>query len=89
MTDKGAKKKRPAPTAGTAGTCLTMISIGSTTMSKVKQHLHLVNCFQEGMLEFDCPMGQCLVIFPTVSQRGGWGGGEEERYGIDWKNKSL
>ena len=41
--------------------------------------------FQEGMLEFDGPMGQCFGRFPTVSSRRR-GGKEEERYGID--NKS-
>ena len=36
-------------------------------MPKVPRHLHQVNCFQEGVLEFDGPMGQCFSRFPTVS----------------------
>ena len=51
-------------------------------------HLYLVNCFQEGMLEFGGPMGQCFNTFPTISQssRGGfWGRGR--RYGIDRKGR--
>ena len=39
------------------------------------------NGFQEGMLESDGPMGQCFSRFPTVSQRGEGGGGEEEGSG--------
>ena len=63
------KKKRSAPTASTAGTCLSEVNIGNAPMPKVPRHLHLVNCFQEGMLKFDDPMGQCLSRFPTVSQK--------------------
>ena len=37
--------------------------------AKVLRHLHLVNCFREGMLDFDGPMGQCFSRFLTVSQR--------------------
>ena len=54
-------------------------------MPKVPRYLHPVNCFQEGMLEFDGSMGQC---FSRFSQRSGGGGKEEEKYGIDRKSKS-
>ena len=63
-------------------------------MPNVPRHLYLVNCFKEGMLEFDDPMGQCFGILAIISQRRsvcvcvGGGGGEEERYGIDRKSKS-
>ena len=40
---------------------------GQISMPKVPRHLHQVNCFQEGMLELDSPMGQCYSRFPTVS----------------------
>ena len=51
-------------------------------MPKVPRHSHQVNCFQQGMLEFEGPMGQCFSRFPTVSSRGrgekrkkeGWAG---------------
>ena len=39
-------------------------------MPKVPWRLHQVNCFQEGMLELDSPMGQCYSRFPTVSSGG-------------------
>ena len=64
---KGGKKKRPVPTASTAGTCLSVVNIGDAPMPKVPRHLPQVNCFQEGMLELDSPMGQCYSRFPTVS----------------------
>ena len=38
-------------------------------MPKVPRHSHQVNCFQQGMLEFEGPMGQCFSRFPTVSSR--------------------
>ena len=38
-------------------------------MPKVPRHLHQADCFQEEMLEFDGPMGQCFSRFPTVSSR--------------------
>ena len=41
MTRKGQKKKRPAPTASTAGTCLSVVNIGNATQSKVPWHLYL------------------------------------------------
>ena len=50
-------------------------------MLKVPRDLHQVNCFQEGMLEFDGPMGQCFRRFPTEGEN-------EERYGIDKKSES-
>ena len=64
---KRGKKKRPVPTASTAGTCLSVVSFGDAPVPKVPRHLHQVNCFQEGMLELDSPMGQCYSRFPTVS----------------------
>ena len=36
-------------------------------MPKVPRHCHQVNCFQQGMLEFEGHMGQCFSRFPTVS----------------------
>ena len=63
------KKKRPAPTSSTAGTCLSVVNFGNAPVPKVPRHLHQVNSFQEGMLEFDGPMGQCFNRFPTVSRR--------------------
>ena len=59
--------KRPAPTASTAGTCLCVVNFENAPVPKVPRHLHQVNCFQEGMLELDSPMGQCYSRFPTVS----------------------
>ena len=44
-------------------------------MPKFPRHFQQVNCFQEGRLEFDGPMGQCFSRFPTVSQRSGVGVG--------------
>ena len=38
-------------------------------MPTVPRHLHLSKCFQEGMLEFDSPIGQCFSRFRTVSER--------------------
>ena len=38
-------------------------------MPKVPLHCHQVNCFQQGMLEFEGPMVQCFSRFPTVSGR--------------------
>ena len=38
-------------------------------MPKVPRHCHQVKCFQQGMLEFEGPMGQCFSRFPTVSSR--------------------
>ena len=63
------KKKHPAPTVSTTGTCLPLVNIGNAPVAKVPRHLHQVNCFQEGMLEFDGPIGQCFSRFPTVSSR--------------------
>ena len=51
-------------------------------MLKVSQHLH-----QEGMLEFDGPMGAVFQQIPTGSS-GGRGKKEEERYEIEKKYKS-
>ena len=74
------EKKHPAPTASTAGTSLCSIS-EALQYQKVPRHLHLVNCFQEGMLECDDPMGQCFSRFPKVSQRSRVRGKEEEGTG--------
>ena len=63
MTRKGQKKKRPAPTASTVGICLSVVNIGNATVPKVPRHLYRVNCFQEGMLEFDDPMGSVSADF--------------------------
>ena len=62
----------PASNARRAGTCLSVAGIGNAPMPKGPRHLHLVNCFQEDMLEFDGPVGQCFSRFPTGSQRR-WG----------------
>ena len=37
--------------------------------AKISRHCHQVNCFQQGMLEFEGPMGQCFSRFLTVSSR--------------------
>ena len=58
--------KRPA---STAGTYLSVVDIGNAPVPKVPRHCHQVNCFQQGMLEFEGPMGQCFSRFPTVSSR--------------------
>ena len=63
-----------------------MVNNGNAPVLNVPRHLHLVNCFQEGMLESDGPLEQCFSRFPTVSSRGR-GEKEEERYGIDKKSK--
>ena len=65
----GGKKKRPALTASTAGTYLSVVDIGNAPVPKVPRHCYQVNCFQQGMLEFEGPMGQCFSRFPTVSSR--------------------
>ena len=49
-----------------AGTCLSVVNFGDAPVPKVPRHLHQVNCFKEGMLELDSPMGQCYSRFPTV-----------------------
>ena len=74
MTNEGSK-----PPASTAGTCLSVMNIGNAPMPNIPWHLHLVNCFQEGIQEFDSPMGQCFSRFPTVSQRNREGGGERKK----------
>ena len=43
------QKKRSAPTASIANTCLSVVSIGNAPVRKVPQ---------EGILEFDDPLGQ-------------------------------
>ena len=53
MSNERGKKKRPAPTASTGGTCLSVVNIGNVPVPNVPRHLHLVNCIQEGMLEFE------------------------------------
>ena len=63
------KKNCPAPTASTGGTCLSLVNTENASMPKVPCHLYLVNCFQQGSLEFDGPVGQCFSRFPTVSKR--------------------
>ena len=40
------KKKRPAPTATAAGTCLSVVNIRNASKPKVPRHLHLVSYFQ-------------------------------------------
>ena len=69
-----------------------MVDIGNAPVPKVPRHCYQVNCFQQGMLEFEGPMGQCFSRFPTVSSKKRGGGGKEEeekkkeeRYGIDRK----
>ena len=69
------QNKRPAPS-------------GNTPMPKVPRHLHLDNCFQEGMLEFDDPLWVLADLRPFRTEWGRVRGKEEERYGIDWKSKS-
>ena len=51
------KKKRLVPTASTADTCLSVVRVGNAPVPNVPRHLHQVNCFQEGMLEFDREVG--------------------------------
>ena len=38
-------------------------------MPKDARHLHVVNCSQEGVLEFNSHMRQCFSKFLTVSKR--------------------
>ena len=63
MTNKETKKKCPAPTASTAGTCLFVVNFGNAPVPKVPRDLHQVNCFQEGMLEFEVPWGSVSADF--------------------------
>ena len=63
------KQKHPAPTANTTGTYLSMVNIGNAPVPKVPRHCHQANCFQQGMLEFEGPIGQCFSRFPIVSSR--------------------
>ena len=72
----GAKKKRPAPTASTAGTCLSVVNIGNATVPKVPRHLYLVSCFQEGMLEFGDLMGSVSADFRPLQV---WGEGKKRK----------
>ena len=65
---------------------LSVVNFGNAPVPKVPRHLHQVNYFQEGMLEFDGPMGQCFSRFPTVSSSRR--GKKEERYGIDKNSES-
>ena len=87
-TNEGAKKKCPAPTASTVGSCG---QYRQRSNAKRSTAANLINCIQEGMLELDGHVGQCLSRFPTVSERswGEWGQGEgeEEKYEIDRKSK--
>ena len=49
-------------------------------MPKVPRHIHPINCFKEGMLEFDGPLGgQFFSRVLTVSKRswGEWKRGKE------------
>ena len=55
-------------------------------MPKVPRHLHRVNCFQEGVLEFDGPIGSVSADFRQF-QVGGEGK-KEARYGTDKKSES-
>ena len=66
---KGQKnRKRPAPTkAWHLGTRLSVVNIRNPDTSSTTSSPS--NSFQEGMLEFDSPLGQCLSRFLTVSQR--------------------
>ena len=61
MTNEGGK--RPASTASTTDTCL---SGGSIRMPKVPRYLHLVNCFQERLVDFEGHVGRVLAEFPTI-----------------------
>ena len=66
-----------------------MVNIRNASVPNVPRHLHIDNCFQEGMLQFEGPMGQCFSRFLTVSQRSrGRGERKKGRYGIDKKSKS-
>ena len=62
MTNKGAL------TASTTGTSLSVVNIGNAQVPKVPRHCQ-INCFQQGMLEFEGPMGQRFSRFPTVLSR--------------------
>ena len=61
-----------------------MVNIGNAPKPKVPRHYHQVNCFQQGMLEFEGPMGQCFSRFPTVSS--GRRGGKKIR---DWQEEWM
>ena len=63
------KKNRPALAASTAGTYLSVVNIENAPVPKVPRHCRQINCFLQGMLEFEGPMGQCFSRFSTVSSR--------------------
>ena len=49
ITNEWGKKKCPAPTASTAGTCESVVSIENAPMPTYSPAFHLVICFQDGM----------------------------------------
>ena len=57
-------------------------------MPKVPRYLHLVNCFQKGMLKLDGPMGQCFSRFMTVSQRSREDG-KKRKEGTGWTRRVI
>ena len=65
--------------------CPSMVSIGNAPKSR---HLHLVNCFQEGMLELIVQWGSVSADFRPFHTDVGEGEGKEEKYEIDRKSKS-
>ena len=51
---------------------MSVVNIGNAPL--LPRHLHLVNCFQEGMLEFDGPMDSVSADFrPLHREVGGEG----------------
>ena len=80
---KRGKKKRPVPTASTAGFCLSVVSFGDAPVPKVSRHLQPSQLFPGGYAGVRLSYG---TVFQQISDNFKWkerGGGKEGRYGID------
>ena len=88
MTNEGRKRNVPH-LLQEQQTLVCLCQCRKRSRAKSSTAFHLVNCFQEGMPEFDSPMGQCFSRFLTVLQRtrGEWKK-KKEGMGLDKKNKS-
>ena len=65
--------KRLAPTASTAGTCLSVVDIGNAPMPLRSTAFYLVNCFQKGILELTVLWGSVPADFRPFHREVGEG----------------
>ena len=86
MTNKGANKKRPALTASTAGTYLSVVNIGNASVPKVPWHLTKSTVSRRVCWSLKVVWGNASADFRQF-QIGGEGK-KKERYGIDRKSES-